>query len=75
MGLKWGYGDGQAGPCMALVHGWCMVFVYGVVHGVLTWGFEVSINDVVYYLDGRVVGLVMLGLSIGVGFWMRWWRH
>ena len=25
MGLKWGYGGGQAGPCMALVH--------GVVHG------------------------------------------
>ena len=35
-------------------------------------GFGVSINDVVYYLDGGVVGMVRLDLSIGAWFWMRY---
>ena len=44
-----------------------------MVHGLVTRGsFGVSINGVVYYLDGGVVGLVMLDLSVEVGFWMRW---
>ena len=46
--------------------------MHGSVHGVLTWGVWVSVTDVVNYLDGGGVGLVMLGLSIGVGFWVRW---
>ena len=53
---------------------WCMGGAWRgawVVHG----GFGVSINDVVYYLDGGVVGLVMLDLSIGVGLWMMWLHH
>ena len=28
--------------------------------------------DVAYYLDGGVVGLVMLDFSIGVWFWLRY---
>ena len=58
------YGDGQAGPCMASVHG---VGAWVVVHGI-----GVSINDVVYYLDSGVAGLVRLDLGIGVWFWMRY---
>ena len=41
----------------------------GAWHG--DGGFWGCINDVVYYLDGGVVGLVILDLIIGVGFWMR----
>ena len=25
------YGDGQAGPCMVLVHGWCVAWCIGIV--------------------------------------------
>ena len=53
---------------MASVHGfgaWVVHCCMVVVHG-----FGVSINDVVYYLDGGVVGLVRLDLGIGVWFWM-----
>ena len=38
---------------------------------VVVHGFGVSI---VYYLDGGVVGLVRLDLSIGVLFWMRYFK-
>ena len=31
MGLKWGFGDGQAGPCMGLCMGRCMGGAW--VHG------------------------------------------
>ena len=50
------------------MHGIGALVVPGVVtvHG----GFGVSINDVVYYLDVGVVGLVRLGLSIGFLFWV-----
>ena len=52
--------DGQAGPCMASVYGWCMAWVHGMmaVHVIL---------GLVYYLDGGVVGLVRLDLWVGVG--------
>ena len=33
VGLNWGFGDRQAGPCMGRCMAWCMVVVYGVVHG------------------------------------------
>ena len=36
------------------------------------WDFGVVITDVVYYLDGGVVGLVGLDLGVGVLFWMRY---
>ena len=35
-------------------------------------GFGVSMNDVVYYLDGGVFGLVRLDLEVGVWFWVRY---
>ena len=37
VGLNWGFGDGQAGPCMGRCMAWCMVVVYGVVHGGGAW--------------------------------------
>ena len=48
--------------------------MHGIGAGVVAvcMGFGVSINDVVYYLDGGVFGLVRLDLSIGVWFWMRY---
>ena len=59
---------GQAGQCMASVHGvgaW-------VVHGMMAvHGFGVGINDVVYYYLGVGVGLVRLDLEVRVWFWMR----
>ena len=61
-GSDWRFGDGQAAPCMAWVHGWCMASVHSI--GAWWLGFGVSINDVVYYLDGGVVGLVRFDLSI-----------
>ena len=44
-----------------------------MVHGmVMVYGFEVSINNMLYYLDGGVFGLVGLDLEVGVWFWMRY---
>ena len=45
---------------MASVHGWCM-------GGAWCMGFGVGINDVVYYLEVGIVGLVMLDMRFGVG--------
>ena len=38
------------------------------VHGILGDG----INDVIYYLEVGVVGLVRLDLGVGAWFWMRY---
>ena len=36
VGLNWGFGDGQAVPCMGVGAGHrCMGLVHGVVHGVV----------------------------------------
>ena len=56
MGLNWGFGDGQAGPCMGRYTG-------GAWHG--AW-----VDDVVggwYNCSCILPGLVRLDLGIGVG--------
>ena len=51
VGLKWGWGRRASravyGIGAGVVHGWCRG----------AWDFGVSISDVVYYLDGGVVGI------------------
>ena len=33
LGLNWGFGEGQAGPCMGRLMAWCMV--HGIVPGLM----------------------------------------
>ena len=59
MGLKWGFGDGQGGPCMGgawVVHGVVQDMVYGIVHE-LVYGLLVMVpcykgTNKIWFLGG-----------------------
>ena len=57
--------DGQAAPCMALVHGWCIVWFMGgtwVAHGLVP-GLGCSFDLGIVTLPDSHVNVV------GAGFW------